>query len=105
MQLRLDALQDPFEERTADEDEAEDGLEGTEATEQKLLAGVVATSLRELREERRRVEGLRNRARQIYEGPEEDSKFEKLRELIRAPEFRDEKILIFTEHRDTADFL
>ncbi|MGH7855983.1 MAG: helicase-related protein, partial [Candidatus Binatia bacterium] len=105
MQLRLDALQDPFEERTADEDEAEDGLEGTEAAEQKLLAGVVATSLRELREERRRVEGLRNRARQIYEGPEEDSKFEKLRELIQAPDFRDEKILIFTEHRDTADFL
>lgn len=105
MQLRLEALEDPFEERTADEDDPEDGLEGSEAAERKLLSGVVATSLRELREERRRVEGLRNRARQIYEGPEEDSKFEKLRELIQAADFRHEKILIFTEHRDTADFL
>ncbi len=35
----------------------------------------------------------------------EESKFEKLREVIGDPHFKDEKVLIFTEHKDTLDFL
>ena len=35
----------------------------------------------------------------------EESKFEKLREVLRDPDYNGEKFIIFTEHRDTADFL
>ena len=35
----------------------------------------------------------------------EESKFEKLREVLRDPAYADEKFIIFTEHRDTAHFL
>ena len=35
----------------------------------------------------------------------EESKFEKLREVLRDPAYSDQKIIIFTEHRDTASFL
>ena len=35
----------------------------------------------------------------------EDSKFEKLRGVLRDPAFAREKFIVFTEHRDTAEFL
>ena len=35
----------------------------------------------------------------------EESKFEKLREVLRDPNYIDEKLIVFTEHRDTAEFL
>ena len=35
----------------------------------------------------------------------EDSKFEKLRGVLRDPAFAHEKFIVFTEHRDTAEFL
>ena len=35
----------------------------------------------------------------------EESKFEKLREVLSDPQYLDEKLIIFTEHRDTAEFL
>jgi len=31
--------------------------------------------------------------------------FEKLREVLRDPQYLDEKLIVFTEHRDTAEFL
>ena len=59
LQLRLDQTPDPFEERTGDEESAVEGLEENEVTEHSLLAGVLAVSLPQLREERGRVEKLR----------------------------------------------
>ena len=35
----------------------------------------------------------------------EESKFDKLLETMKDPRFADEKMLVFTEHRDTANFL
>jgi len=34
-----------------------------------------------------------------------ESKFEKMRELLRDPNFEDQKVIIYTEHRDTLEFL
>ena len=34
-----------------------------------------------------------------------ESKFEQLREFIADPRFADEKLIVFTEHKDTLDFL
>ena len=104
-QRHLDALDDVFETQTADEDAVTgDEREQHEEFEDKALSGTVAVSLTELEAERLKVEALLNQARHLFNTGEE-SKFEKLREVLRDPTYLDEKLIIFTEHRDTADFL
>ena len=104
-QNALDGLDDLFETRTPDESAAgEDGGEEQEDFEGEALAGTVAVNLAELEVERQRVEELLNKAHTLYEAGEE-SKFEKLQSVLRDPEYAGEKLIIFTEHRDTADFL
>ena len=75
-----------------------------EEFEEQALGGVVGLSLAELEAERIKVNGLLDKARSLFGGREE-SKFEKLREVLRHPDYSGEKFIIFTEHRDTADFL
>ena len=99
-QRRLDKLDDLFESTTAyetEEDEHED-------YEDKALDGTVAVNLAELIVERLKVEELLEKSRRLLDAGEE-SKFEKLREVLRDPDYGDEKFIIFTEHRDTAEFL
>ncbi len=104
-QVRLDReIEDPLETLTADEEEAVDGLEQNEAAEAKTLAGVVATSLAELEVERAEVAGLLDLARQV-DARGDDSKFERLRGVFTDPAARGDKLIVFTEHRDTLDFL
>ena len=100
-QLRLKDIED---EKTADEEEAEDNLEENEAVERRAMGAVVALTLGELEAERNRVQELLNLARAVYERGQ-DSKFDKLREVIGDPRWRNQKILVFTEHRDTLNFL
>ena len=97
-------FRDVFELETADEEEAENGVEENERGEDTLLAGVVATSLAELEEERGQVENLRRAASELYESGEE-SKFNRMLESFRDPQFAQEKFLIFTEHRDTLEYI
>ena len=99
-QRGLDQLDDVFETRTADED----GGEQHEEFEGKALSGTIAVTLSELEVERRTVEALLNKTRDLFNTSEE-SKFEKLREVLSDPQYLDEKFIIFTEHRDTAEFL
>ena len=104
-QHRLASTPDFFETRTADEDADESGGgEGHEAFEDRALGGIVAPALAQLREERREVETLLARARRLADEGE-DSKFEKLRWVLRGSRFAREKFIVFTEHRDTAEFL
>ena len=104
-QLKLDTeVHDVLDETTADEEGAVDGKEEHEASEEQALAGVVATSLAELEAEAIQVNELLTIANQVYaEGHE--SKFEKLLEVLRDPSYKDEKMIVFTEHRDTLNFL
>ena len=96
--------QDPFDVMTGDEESGDGGREQHEAAEDDALAALVATSLPELRQERREIEGLIALARQVLaEGDE--AKFRRLRELVRDPRFHGEKLLVFTEHRDTLRYL
>lgn len=97
-------VHDTLDEKTADEEDVEDGLEENEASEERALGGVVAVSLVELEDEQRRVQGLVDLARRVYDLGEE-SKFEKLREVLLDDRFRGEKLIIFSEHRDTLQFL
>src|SRR5437667_7911455 len=103
-QRKLGTIDDVFEKKTADEEEETTGQEENERVEDQELEGVIATSLAELEVELHIVEGLLQLARQVYEAGEE-SKFEKLREVLRDPRYQDQKLIIFTEHRDTLEFL
>ena len=103
-QQRLD-LEDAFETQTADEGpEGDDGREGDEGFESRAMGGTTAVTLSDLEAERRQVESLLGKARRLLDAGEE-SKFEKLREVLRTPNYVDEKLIVFTEHRDTAEFL
>ena len=103
-QRRLDAeLEDPFDDRTADEEAAEAGAEGHERSEGEILTAVVAESVADLEAEREKVQDLITLADRVAES--EDSKFRRLAEVLEDPEHAGEKTLVFTEHRDTLDFL
>ena len=104
-QTRIANTPDFFETRTADEDAGDRGeREGHETFEETALGGLVAITLMDLREEHAVVEDLLARARRLAEAGE-DSKFEKLRAVMTDPAFAREKLIVFTEHRDTAEFL
>jgi superfamily II DNA or RNA helicase len=95
---------DVLEEKTADEEAVGDGVEENEIAEEEALGGVVAATLAELDAERLQVQHLFELAQRVCDKGDE-SKFEKLRELFRDQRFRNEKAIIFTEHRDTLEFL
>ena len=99
-QRRLDRLDDVFETQTADEEAASEG----EDFEAEALSGTVAVNLSELEAERLKVGSLLHKAQNLFNAGEE-SKFEKLRAVLRDPQYLDEKLIVFTEHRDTAEFL
>jgi superfamily II DNA or RNA helicase len=111
-QQRLDrTATDPFDETTADEEETKDGEEGTkdgeeesESKESETLGGVVATSLAELMVEKQTVLALRELAQAVYDQGRE-SKFEELRKQVSDARYAGEKLIVFTEHRDTLEFL
>ncbi len=103
-QRRLDQAPDVLDTKTGDEETPEDGREENEVREDELLGGVVAVSVAELQTERMRVQQLLDLARKVHARGDE-SKFDKLREVLRDERFKDEKMLIFTEHRDTLEFL
>ena len=104
MQRKLDDTEDVFEEETGDEETPKGGEEENEIAEGKALGGVVAVSLAELIVEREQVQSLLNLAKQV-DAKGDESKFDKLREDLDNPESRDEKRIIFTEHRDTLVYL
>ncbi|MCL4371436.1 MAG: helix-turn-helix domain-containing protein, partial [Chloroflexi bacterium] len=104
MQRRLDGLNDVLDRTTADEESAEEGQEENERFQDEAVGGMVVTSLAQLEAERLQVRGIMDLARRVYEQGEE-SKFEKLREILRDPVYRDQKLIVFTEHRDTLTFL
>lgn len=95
---------DVFEEKTADEESSDQDEEENELAENSAVRGVIATSLAELEAERIIVRSLTRLAEQVYDLGEE-SKFEKLRELLEDPKYKNEKVLIFSEHKDTVNFL
>lgn len=105
LQRRLAEEDDVLDTKTADEEGGPiDGREESEVSEEKLLGGVIAASLADLVVEREQVYALRDLARKVYDKGEE-SKFDKLREVLTDSEFAGEKYIVFTEHRDTLEYL
>lgn len=104
LQRRLAEEKDLLDTTTADEEESKNGREEHELSEERLLAGVVAASLADLVVEREQVVMLRELAKKVHAKGEE-SKFDKLREVLTQDRFAGEKFIIFTEHRDTLEYL
>ena len=78
--------------------------ERNEGYEDAVLGAVVAVTVEELRQEIETLEDLRARAHRLFESGRE-SKFEKLREVLEDPRHAGERWLIFSEHRDTVEYL
>ena len=115
LDLGKDHADDFFESHTADEDgrgrdarEDDAGSrrakERNEDYEDAVLGAVVAVTVEELDQEVRTLAELRDRARRLLDAGRE-SKFEKLRELLEDARYAGEKWLVFSEHRDTVDYL
>jgi len=103
-QLRLTGLDDPFDATTPDDEANEDGRESHEAEEEKLLRVVLVASMFDLEAERNEVQVLIHLARAVLAAGHE-SKFETLRKLILGPDVKGQKLIVFTEHRDTLSWL
>lgn len=99
----LQNLRDPFAE-TADEDADETGREAHEADEDRLLRVLLSTSLQDLELERREVEQLLALGRRVL-ARSQDAKFTELRKLLLDERYRGQKLIVFTEHRDTLEWL
>jgi hypothetical protein len=94
---------DLFANATADDDTG-DGAEAVEAGESETLGALVTENLADLIHERDRVLSLHQMAQELLDAGRE-SKFAKLLDTMKDPRFADEKMLVFTEHRDTANYL
>jgi superfamily II DNA or RNA helicase/DNA-binding XRE family transcriptional regulator len=95
---------DVLEEMTADEESPSGGEEQNERSQELALGAVIATTLGELTAERAKVAELMDLAKQVCDQGHE-AKFERLREVLEDPRYQHEKLIIFTEHRDTLQFL
>lgn len=95
---------DPLESMTGDEEASDNGREEHEVAEDRGTSALLASSVTELRSERAEVESLVALAHTVLAQADE-AKFQRLRELVRDPRFAGEKLLIFTEHRDTLTYL
>jgi superfamily II DNA or RNA helicase/DNA-binding XRE family transcriptional regulator len=96
---------DVLDSMTADEESTDDDQEENEVSEDRLLRGVIAVSLDDLRAERGQVERLLQLARRVHDDQHMESKFQRLRDIITDSKYLQEKLLIFSEHRDTLDYL
>ena len=74
------------------------------AYEEAVLGAMVAVTIDELHEEIATIDGLIARAGRLIEAGAE-SKFERLREVLDDPRYAGDKWLVFSEHRDTVEYL
>ena len=104
LQARQAALPsvDVRDSKTGDEEEAANGQEESEHQDDEALAATEARTVEEVRAELAEVKRLVQLARQVYDRKQE-SKFERLWQAL--ADFPDTKVLIFTEFRDTLEFL
>ncbi len=89
-------------EKTGDEEEIIDGKEEAEQVDEELERATAARSIDELETEIAHVQALTELANKVY-NLKTESKFEKLWEALKR--YPDTKVLIFTEHRDTMNFV
>lgn len=104
-QMSLERLTSHFDTSTADEDEPEvTGREGEEVFEEQALCLARPTDSAHRRKELEYLDRIIELGEAAL-AQQQEAKFAKLKELVDLPEFQREKLLIFTEHRDTLRYL
>ncbi|MDA1273998.1 MAG: DUF3883 domain-containing protein [Verrucomicrobia bacterium] len=102
---RLQGLLEALDTATADESEpTETGAESQERVEEQALALAQPQTERQREVELRYLDEIIKQGEDILSAQCE-TKFLKLRELVDAAEFQHDRLLIFTEHRDTLEHL
>lgn len=87
-------------------DDDREALENILADPRKFKLFTTATSIQEIQEEAREVRQLFELAEELYNGQQAERKYEKLQELLTNQQVvLGEKLVIFTEHKDTLDYL
>ncbi|MEX0806283.1 MAG: helicase-related protein [Candidatus Binatia bacterium] len=100
-QMSLERLASRFDMSTADEDEPEvAGRESEEVFEEQALRLARPTDSVQRRKELEYLDHITGLGEAVL-SQQQEAKFAKLKELVDLPEFQREKLLIFTEHRDT----
>lgn len=102
--VSLDRLAAFLDSSTAEEGESEvPGREGDEDLEEAVLS-LARPPATQLEKELEYLDNLIAKGEAI-KASQQEAKFLKLRELIESAEFHHQQLLIFTEHRDTLDYL
>ncbi len=99
-----DKLVDMLATRTAEEESVINGREEHEDMEIQALGVFMGSSLEELELERKQVSRLVSLADAVHADGKE-SKFARMIALLQDPDYREQKVIIYTEHKDTLDFL
>ncbi len=101
--ISLETLDDFSE---LDDDERE-SLEAIFSDPRKFKMFTTAKTIDDIKEEATQVKNLFEKAETLYNSNKEEQKLKKLRELFRSEGILDknEKIVIFTEHKDTLEYL
>jgi superfamily II DNA/RNA helicase len=89
------------------DDQEKEGLENILSDPKKFKLFTTAKNLTELKEETEQVKELVDMAERLYSQQQEEQKFRKLSELLSSEGVldKDEKLVIFTEHKDTLLYL
>ncbi len=88
------------------EDDEREALESIMADPRKFKLFTTAKSLQELQEEAKEVKVLFDMAEELFNTNQEEKKYQVLKDLLRTQGVLDgEKLVIFTEHKDTLDYL
>ncbi len=89
------------------DDDARDGLDNILSDPKKFKLFTTAKSQKEIQDEAAEVKRLFEKARTLYNRRQEEIKFQKLQELLKSEGVLEsgEKLVIFTEHKDTLIYL
>ena len=104
---KLDMNLESMEDIDELDDQEKELLETILSDPRKFKLFTTAKSLAEIRSEAEQVNRLMQMAETLYNQNQEEQKFKKLRELLQSQDVLDknEKLVIFTEHKDTMDYL
>lgn len=105
---KLDLDMQSLEDFDEFDDEERESLENILSDPRKFKLFTTAKNPGEIREEADHVKSLLDLAKSLYDSNQEEQKYKKLKELLESQgvlKERKEKLVIFTEHKDTLDYL
>ncbi|MBU2648358.1 DUF3883 domain-containing protein [bacterium] len=104
---KLDLGMETFDDFDEFDDQEKESLENIFSDPRKFKLFTTAKSPQEIKQEAEQVKILLEIAESLYKNNQEEQKFVRLRKLLQSEGVldRNEKLVIFTEHKDTLDYL